>query len=163
MGIVYLKKASDDVVSHCHCGDGRVTFPSQMDCPWCGCGWLFCCITCRKAFTFAEGVEIDATWEETAREDLRNQQGCEPSEIDVVAWVEAMEQILKDVEIGRRYVILDGTVFPVTAAGVIFDGWYAHHEFKTLPQVDALADPSVIDKQLGKPAYWIGNALPDAE
>src|SRR5262249_18861030 len=53
---VYLRKANNDLVSHCACAqaDALVTAPSQMDCPWCGCGWLFICSRCRKAFTFAE-------------------------------------------------------------------------------------------------------------
>jgi hypothetical protein len=161
--IVYLKKANDDVVSHCSCGDGRVTFPSQMDCPWCGCGWLFTCMTCRKAFTFAEGFEIEATWEELAREDIRNGWQDEPSDEDVAAWVAAMQEILADVAPGHRYVILDGAVIPVDATSVAFDGWHAHHDLESLPHVDALSDTSVIEELLANREYWTTNALPDAE
>ena len=46
--IVYLKKASNELISHCGCEESRISYPAQMDCPWCGCGWLFSCITCRK-------------------------------------------------------------------------------------------------------------------
>jgi hypothetical protein len=161
--IVYLKKANDDVVSHCSCGDGRVTFPPQMDCPWCGCGWLFTCITCRKAFTFAEAVEIETTWEEIAQEDIRNKWNDEPSAEDVAAWIAAMKEMLADVRPGGRYVILDGAVLPVDAAVVAFDGWHAHHDLESLPHVDALADKSVIEERLGNREYWTVNALPNPD
>jgi hypothetical protein len=70
---LYLQKANDDFVSHCRChrGDALISSPAQMDCPWCGCGWLFTCGVCRKAFAFAEGVEINESWEETAERDVR--------------------------------------------------------------------------------------------
>lgn len=163
MRTIYLKKANDDVVSHCSCGDGRVTFPPQQDCPWCGCGWLFTCITCRKAFTFAEGVELDTTWEDLAREDIRNSWRAEPAAEDVAAWVAAMREILSDVKAGRKYVILDGAVIQIHSLGAQFDGWHSHHDLESLPQVDALSDRSVIEKLLANRDYWTASALPDAE
>src|SRR6266566_1407987 len=57
--MIYLRKANDNLVSHCKCDEAYISAPSQMDCPWCGCGWLFTCSHCRKAFTFAEAVEGD--------------------------------------------------------------------------------------------------------
>jgi hypothetical protein len=68
----FLTKASDMVISHCRCPseNALIMFPAQMDCPWCGCGWLFTCRTCRKAFTFATAVEVEASLEELARQDL---------------------------------------------------------------------------------------------
>jgi len=161
MKITYLKKANDDVISFCSCGDGRVTFPAQMDCPWCGSGWLFTCVTCRKAFTFAEGVEIEGTWEDIAREDIRNKWKEEPSEDDVGSWIEAMKEILSDVRAGAHYVIIDGAVIPADASKVTFDGWHAHHEFESLPQVDAQTDKSVLDSKLSNREYWTSNALPE--
>jgi hypothetical protein len=161
MKVTYLKKASAEVISFCSCGDGRISFPAQMDCPWCGCGWLFTCITCRKAFTFAEGVEIEGTWEDLAREDIRNKWKEEPEDDDVASWIEAMMEILADVEPGKRYVIIDGHVIPADARNVEFDGWHAHHDFAVLPQVEALSDKSVLDAKLGDRRYWTVNALPD--
>jgi hypothetical protein len=163
MKITYLKKASDDLISFCSCGDGRVTFPAQMDCPWCGCGWLFTCITCRKAFTFAEGVEIEATWQELARDDIRNKWDEEPSEEEVASWIEAMKEILADVRVGERYVIIDGSVIPSDSTDLDFDGWAAHHKFKELPQVRALADKTILEEQLSNRSYWSNNALPEEE
>jgi hypothetical protein len=83
-GHIYLKKANDELVSHCRCAEALITFPPQMDCPWCGCGWLFTCIECRRAFAFAEGIVVDELWEETAARDLRNRWKTDPSNQDVV-------------------------------------------------------------------------------
>lgn len=160
MKITYLKKASDDLISFCSCEDGRMTFPAQMDCPWCGCGWLFTCMTCRKAFTFAQGVEIDGTWADLARDDIRNGWKEEPSEDDVASWIEAMKEILAEVQIGKRYVIVDGSVVNSEARNIKFDGWTAHHEFAELPQIRALTDMSQLDETLGSREYWSSNAIP---
>jgi hypothetical protein len=134
-----------------------------MDCPWCGCGWLFTCITCRKAFTFAVGIEIDATWEQLAREDIRNCWGHRPSKKDITEWIAAMREILANVKDGKEYVILDGMVIPTSSKNIEFDGWYAHHKVKSLPQVDALSNAAVLEKRVGNRDYWEKNALPCEE
>src|SRR5688572_5768660 len=97
-----------------------ITFPPQMDCPWCGCGWLFTCIACRKAFTFAQGVLVNETWEATARRDLTNGWRKEPSEEEIGQWVEAMRELLAEVQVGRQYVCFDGLIIPTDAANVRF-------------------------------------------
>ena len=160
MKITYLTKANDDLISFCSCGDGRVTFPAQIDCPWCGCGWLFTCITCRSAFTFAVGVEIEGKWEDLARDDIRSKWKEEPSEEDVASWIEAMKEILAEVRVGERYVIVDGAVIPCNATNLSFDGWTAHHEFGEIPQVRALTNKACLDEELGNRDYWSSNALP---
>jgi hypothetical protein len=132
-----------------------------MDCPWCGCGWLFSCISCRKAFTFAEGVEIEATWEEIAREDISWKE--EPAAENVAAWVTDMNYILREVVPGKRYVILDGRVIPVDSGPVHFGGQYASHELEKLPHLEALADPKLLDAKLGNRAYWLERAFPEDE
>jgi hypothetical protein len=70
---LYLRKANDGFVSHCKCdkADALISSPSQMDCPWCGCGWLFICSRCCKAFTFVEAVQVDESWEKTADRSVR--------------------------------------------------------------------------------------------
>jgi hypothetical protein len=77
---LYLAKANDDLVSHCRCArpDALISSPCQMDCPWCGCGWLFICSRCRKAFTFAQAVEVNETWEQTADRTIRGLYQREP-------------------------------------------------------------------------------------
>jgi hypothetical protein len=160
MAIVYLTKADDRLVSHCACADVLVAHPSQAACPWCGCGWLFTCITCRKAFTFARGVEIDATWEGLAQRDLRTwSSGEEPDDDDVRHWVETMRGMLAQVEVGRTYVCLDGTVIPIDASRVAFEGWHSRHAFDFVPQVRALTDVRVREGVLGSRAYWRRTAL----
>lgn len=158
---IYLVKANDEVVSHCKCGDGRITFPPQMDCPWCGCGWLFTCIRCRKAFTFAEGVVLDEAWEETAASDLRRRWNREPEQIDIDQWVDAMKELLADVIPGKRYVCLDGRIISVSEESVSFDGWHSRHDLDRVPQVTALSDPSILKATLGNPEYWRSRALPE--
>jgi hypothetical protein len=159
MKITYLKKANDDLISFCSCGDGRVTFPAQLDCPWCGCGWLFSCITCRKAFTFAEGVEMEASWEDIARSDIRKRWKEEPSVEDVASWIEAMQEFLAEVQVGERYVIIDGALIRVDANNINFEGWAAHHEFPRAPQVLALTNKAILEEKLGNRAYWLSNAI----
>ena len=67
--VTYITKANDNVLSHCTCKGVIASGPAQMDCPWCGCGWLITCMNCRKAFTFARVIELDSTYEDIAAED----------------------------------------------------------------------------------------------
>lgn len=157
--IIFLKKANDDLVSFCKCGDGHITYPPQIGCPWCGCGWLFTCIKCRKAFTFAQGVEIEGSWEELARRDIANRNYKPLTDAEVAHWIEVMKRLLADVKPGRIYVCIDGNVFERDARNIEFDGWYGHHSFEQLPQVSALTDPSVRSNLLGSETYWKKQAL----
>ena len=155
---IYLAKDSNDLISHCRCTHALVTFPAQMNCPWCGCGWLFTCIECRKAFTFASGIEVNESWEDTARRDITNKWG-DATQQDVSDWVAAMEELLADVEVGGRYVYLDGAVIPVEERTVRFDGWHSRHDFDCVPQIAALADYSIVQQVLSNAEYWQRHAL----
>jgi hypothetical protein len=157
--IVYLKKASNDLVGNCKCNDGRITYPPQQDCPWCGCGWLFTCISCRQAFTFAVGVELETTWEELAIADWKGWGLQRVSKKNITNWVADMKQLLADVKPGRVYVCLDGRLFEKDAHNVEFDGIYASHKFDRLPHVEALQDRSVEDKVLASIDYWRSHKL----
>jgi hypothetical protein len=143
MKIVYLRK------------DGN------MDCPWCGCGWLFTCMTCRKAFTFAKGVELETTWRDLALEDLNNRGNSKPLKEDVREWINVMKEILANLKVGARYVILDGSVISVDSSEIEFDGWHAHHHLSILPHLDALDNRAVLSNLLGNRDYWKENALTD--
>jgi len=156
---IYLVKDNNKLVSWCKCRQALITYPPQAECPWCGCGWLFTCIKCRKAFTFTRGLWVNETWEATARCDLTNQSGSEPSQKEIKEWVESMKRLLGQVEVGQKYVCLDGRIIPTNAPGVHFDGWFARHDFDFIPHVAALRDPKVEDDYLGNPAYWFANAL----
>jgi hypothetical protein len=160
---LYLQRASDKLVCHCNCDDAWITFPPQMDCPWCGCGWLFCCSKCRKAFAFAKCVEINESWEETALRDL-NSRGPDfekPTADDVEAWVAAMKVMCEELEPGQEYVYLDGWFIPTDIEEISMEGMHAYHELNCVPQVEALNDPDVIKELLGNEDYWTENQVPD--
>jgi hypothetical protein len=159
---IYLAKANNKLVSHCRCAEALITFPPQMDCPWCGCGWLFTCIVCGKAFTFAKGVAVSEPWEETAKRDLRNRWRKEPTLDQVSEWVDFMKELLSDVRVGEEYVCLDGMIIPTTATSVRFEGWHSRHNLAFVPQVIALKDPSVMRSLLGAPSYWERTAVEPA-
>ena len=156
---IYLAKDGADLVCHCRCKQALVGIPPQLDCPWCGCGWLFTCIKCRKAFTFARGVQVDESWQDLARRDLTKYWGEKPTQRDVARWVAAMKELLADVEVGGRYVCLDWTVIHVEAAKVRFDGLHSHHDLKYVPQVAALKNRSIVEKVLSNREYWESSAL----
>jgi hypothetical protein len=130
-----------------------------MDCPWCGCGWLFICSQCRKAFTFAQGVEIGESWEVTGDRIVRAYYQREPERGEVEKWVEFMKILLKEVNAGDKYVYFDGYVVPATAGGLTLEGWHTHHDLSSIPQVAALTNPAVLDNLLGSRDYWLSNLV----
>jgi hypothetical protein len=159
--IIYLKKDNPDLICHCKCPTALVTFPVQLGCPWCGCGWTFSCIECRRAFTFAVGVEVSESWEELARRDLVGFGIIKPSREAIKERAEAMKELLADVEIGGKYVYFDGAIIPVDATGIEFEGLHSQHDLKFVPQVKALFDRSIFDDVLTNVAYWEENAVSD--
>ncbi len=130
-----------------------------MECPWCGCGWLFTCISCRKAFTFATAIETDEPWDEIARRDIMGQTGSDPDDEYVAQWVAAMKEITADVVPGKEYVCLDGVLVPSEATGLQYTGWHAAHDLDFVPQVRALEDESILEEILGNLDYWQTNAV----
>lgn len=164
-GHLYLQKANDKLVCHCECDNAFITFPPQMDCPWCGCGWLFCCAKCRKAFTFAKAVHVNESWEETALRDLKNRapEFGEPTEDEIAQWVEAMMVMCHDLEAGEEYVYLDGWFVPTNTDEIVIEGMHSYHELEGVPQVQALQDKSILDKTLGNQEYWLENQVEDEE
>lgn len=157
---IYLAKANNDLLSHCSCKDTLITHPPQLDCPWCGCGWLFSCIKCRKAFTFAIGVMVEESWEDTARRDIRNGGWeKEPSKKSTKLWITAMKAFLADVEPEQEYLYLDGMMIPRDAKRIRFEGLHSRHDFRIPPQVAAVTDKSVIKKVLYNEAYWSKTAI----
>ncbi|QDU27387.1 hypothetical protein ETAA8_24740 [Anatilimnocola aggregata] len=160
---LYLKRANDKLVCHCQCDEALITFPPQMDCPWCGCGWLFCCAKCRKAFSFAVAVELNESWEATALRDLQGRgPGFDaPTEDDVAAWVEAMQVMCEELELGEEYVYLDGWFIPTTVEEISMEGMHSYHEINCVPQVEALTDKSVVEELLSNEEYWTENQVPE--
>jgi hypothetical protein len=160
-GHLYLRKANDDLVSHCDCdnADALISSPAQMDCPWCGCGWLFVCSKCGKAFTFAKGVVIHESWLTTAERVIRAAYGHEPEPGEAEEWVERMKIFLKRVQRGKIYVYFDGYVVPVTADGIEIEGSHARHELDFVPQIEAMSDQRVFDGVLCSREYWQSNRV----
>jgi hypothetical protein len=156
---LYLVKHNDQLVSHCACATAEIAFPPQLQCPWCGCGWLFSCIECRKAFTFARAIETNEPWEALARRDLINYAKKEPEPSEVEHWVDAMRELHADVVVGQTYVCLDGVFIRTDATALEFAGWHAHHSLDVVPQVAALSDRSIITSLLASREYWTENAL----
>ena len=159
MSILYLKKKNDDFISHCKCEESLVGDPGQLDCPWCGCGWLFSCTKCRKAFSFAIATKIDKTWEQIAKEDLYGFSKKIPTQEEVSEWVEFMKKMMGHIELGKSYVYLDGYFVPTDEVNFEAEGWYAKHDFAKMPQIMALEDPKIVDQVLSNPEYWRSHAI----
>jgi len=157
--VVFLIKANDDLISHCKCEGIPIGAPAQMDCPWCGCGWLFICPNCRRAFTFAWAVEVELGWEQLAHNDLDGKYGNVPTDQDIAEWIEFMKILLKHIEVGQQYVYIDGWVLPAHQKELRFDGWHSRHELEMAPQTAALTDSSLLDATLGNERYWRENEI----
>jgi hypothetical protein len=156
----WLAKANDDVLSHCRCAHAIAAGPTQLDCPWCGCGWLISCVQCRKAFTFAEVVEVDRTYRDLCAADFRSQ-GIEIDEgelIDAAGW---MADAVAPLQLGERVVYLDGVYFLVDECDVQFDGAFATHDLVRMPHAEALESSGVLNETLGKSRYWLERERPD--
>jgi hypothetical protein len=134
---IYLIKANNDLISHCKCEHAIAVTPAQLDCPWCGCGWLFVCSVCRKGFTFAKAVQAEEM--PTGFADIEPQ--------------------FNSLEIGKTYVYLDGTFISTEADGVHFKGIHSSHDLSVVPQVEALKDPSIIKDLLRNSSYWVQNKI----
>ena len=152
--VVFLTKASDDLISYCTCERTYIGEPSQMDCPWCGCGWLFLCPKCRRAFTFAQAEEVGLSWEQLAHNDLDGKWGRQPTSQEVNGWIKFMKTLMKDLKVGQQYVYIDGWVFPTDSRKLVFEGWHARHELDGAPQFSALKDRTYLEKTLNSKAYW---------
>ena len=74
-------------------------------------------------------------------------------------WVEFMEVLLRGAEVGQRYTYLDSYIIPVDANGLKFEGLHSSHDLAVVPQVQALRDPSIIERLLSNPHYWQETAL----
>jgi hypothetical protein len=160
---IYLVRDGADLVCHCRCERALVCHPCQVACPWCGCGWLFACADCRKAFTFARGVLVDEPWEELARRDFAPFFPDEPPTAeDIDEWVESMQALLSDVEVGVRYVYLDGALIRADAREIAIDGFYARHVARHVPHVAALDDHTILERTLANRKYWLAHAIDGA-
>ncbi len=156
----FLFKANNDGISHCVCEDEPAMSTTQLDCPWCGCGWLISCSKCKKAFTYAVIRHTDLSLVELGRREVESRGLTgKVTEEEIAEWAEAMAEDLEQFDEGQIVVYLDGSYFPVDATDVSFDGYFAHHDFKTLPHTEALEQPEKLSEILSDPGYWTEREL----
>lgn len=158
----YIAKANNDVLSHCSCEGEIASGPAQLDCPWCGCGYLMTCMKCRKAFTFARIIDVDRTYEDIVREDL-SRRDIEVNDEVVAEGVEWMTEAFADHKVGDTVVYLDGAYLNIDTTNFAYDGWYAQHDFDRLPHVLALTQPNALQSTLGDKDYWLERELIDED
>ncbi|RYG18110.1 hypothetical protein EON82_23035 [bacterium] len=158
----YIAKANNDVLSHCTCEGEIAAGPNQLDCPWCGCGWLISCMKCSKTFTFARVIDVDRTYEDIVAEDFARR-GVEASDEEIDEGAEWMAEAFADLTVGDIVVYLDGAYFSLGTKNFVYDGWFAQHEFDQLPHAVALVSPAALRETLGDKEYWIERELVDEE
>jgi len=165
MSTLWLIRDNHDLVSWCTCDTGIVGSLPQMDCPWCGCGWLFSCVSCRKCFTFARAERIPESLEDIARQDIKGfSKKAKPSDSEIAEWIESNSWMIDNLEEGDRVVVLDGAVIPVNHRGPLkYKGWFAKHNLRWLPQVRALKHPEIEETVLSSIDYWQSRELPDRD
>jgi hypothetical protein len=159
----YLFKANDDVLSFCTCENEPALASGQLDCPWCGCGWMISCSNCGKAFVFGEVRETDIPYAELGRREIAARGLKDVSLAQAAEWAEAITEALEPFEVGDRVVYLDGWYWKVDSTDVEFEGFYARHSLDRLPHAEALRRPAALKEALGDPQYWLSRELPDRE
>ena len=164
---LWLARDSDDLVNWCRCdrsggaAGGLVGHLPQMDCPRCGCGWLFSCVQCRKCFAFARAELIAGTIEDLARADFQAFLKRSPTDEELTEWVDSIQWMTEDLEVGDRVVVLDGMIIPADHEGPIeFEGWHSRHSLPWVPHVQALTHPEVEQEILSSQDYWTERELP---
>jgi len=74
-----------------------------------------------------------------------------------------MEREFKRFRVGQKVIYFDGHYFPLGAKNVKFKGYFAKHQFKTLPHAQALKNPQALRATLGEADYWFKRELPNRE
>ena len=159
----FFFKANDDVLSHCRCEDASAMSSGQLDCPWCGCGWMIACSQCTKSFTFAEVRETETPLIELGRREVEARGLKGISDEQIADWAEGLAETLAYFEVGDIVVYLDGSYWTVDSTDIAFDGLYASHDLARLPHAEALRDPAHLRRLLGNPRYWLDRERPDRE
>lgn len=152
----FITKASNDGICWCECEEAYAAFPGQQECPWCGCGWLFSCTSCRKAFTYGKVVEADLDISRFYKDDMRSG-GMLPN---VKIYTERANYIIKELKPfspGDEVVYLDGRILPLEKSPARFKGWHSKHSFKELPH--RAGDESVLRAAFSDEEYWEARAV----
>ncbi len=159
----FLFKANNDVLSHCSCENEPGSSTHQLDCPWCGCGWLISCSKCGKAFTFAVIAETDTPLIELGRREVQKRGLTNVTQTEIEEWAEAMAEDLDRFEVGQIVVYFDGSYFPIEEKNVEFDGYFASHKLDELPHARALRETGYLYDQMTNKSYWLERELPDRD
>lgn len=151
-----LVRSSHERVDSCKCDAGVAGHPSQLSCPWCGCGWLFCCALCGGSFLRARAQRVSHSLEAMAWDYLQIWWGeyTHPrlQALDIVEWTEVVRRLCGDLEEGREYVYLDGFALPTDAGGIDLVGWHSQHDLDRLPHLE---HDETWRKTLENPRWWL--------
>lgn len=158
----FIFKANNDVLSHCDCVDEPAMSSGQLDCPWCGCGWLISCSKCGKAFTYAVVKETDVPLVEIGRRDAQRR-GLTVTDQECEEWAAGMAEAFGPFEVGDIVVYLDGEYWLLGTRNISFEGYFATHDLVELPHATALREPNALRALLGEKAYWFERERPDRE
>lgn len=150
----WLTKANNDGLSHCACRDALAALPGQADCPWCGCGWMISCGTCRKAFVFATVVETDASHEDIVRSEFLASRRTHHDEADIREAAAWMAEAVADFAVGDRVIYLDGWYFRADQGPLAFDGLFAAHDHPEPPQTAAVRQGRPVTTDLTRVQWW---------
>jgi hypothetical protein len=160
MSCLYLKKAvAPQPISFCSCGpeEALIATPEQLNCPWCGCGWLFVCTLCRAAFTIATAIESPKTLRELVTADAeRFYESSPPSLDDINERLGQVALMLENIVPGKDYVYLDGRVHEV-GNPVNFTGRYGSHSLHKPPHGEPGATYESLRCSIGRD-YWLHSA-----
>jgi hypothetical protein len=160
-----LIKANDDLVSWCKCTSPAYASSGQLDCPWCGCGWLFTCMSCRRAFSFAKVVSSEIPLRKIMQQE-RSSYRNQPVALDdkeVISRTEWLDHELEPLPVGTICAYLDGKVLAVDSTDIRFNGWFALHRLDAVPQWSAHGSKAKIEALLGSKAYWLERELTDGD
>lgn len=158
----WLQRVRDPWLSFCKCDldkdplGGLCAYPgsNQLDCPWCGCGYMFSCAVCHYAFTFSEAVELSVDPEALAIR-VGGRVGLDHSVLQ--RRTESLCSFEQRLTLGTRYAALDGSIFSRDEPAV-FVGIHAVHDFAQAPQ---FTDKNLHESRLAAPSYWNGRRRSD--
>ncbi len=159
---VHLERSSRDGVCLCECPRALVGMPGQMDCPWCGCGWLFNCAACGRSFTYAKPVWISMPLGQIVEQDMLAR-GWKHDPSAFAAAAEGMAEMLSKVEGNGEYVYLDGLFLPLQTRNTEVQGTSANHKITVLPHLLERRMPGTLESVLGDGKYWWDNKRQDVE
>lgn len=150
---LHLERSSTDGLCFCECERALVAVPDQLGCPWCGCGWLFSCAFCGKAFTYAKPVSVNTPLAEIVERDFLGR-GLKKDRSMIREGVDYMEWMLGQVQEGIEYVYFDGYPLPLDIKNIKLEGKFGVHLIKSLPHVKERKVPGTLEKELSRVSYW---------